>query len=123
MPQYRHLSAAAAIAAGSLVAFSSVAAAHPGHGFDNVWVDTEGVNEFEAAPGDRDLLIGLGGGDVILAGDRHDHVFGGGGADSIRGGGKTAKQVCAQHGPLTGDQLSRLGSFNNHCKYVLLRER
>ena len=38
MPQFRHLGAAAATVAGALVVTASVAAAHPGHKYDHVFM-------------------------------------------------------------------------------------
>jgi hypothetical protein len=98
MPQYRHLSAMAVMVAALLLAFSSVASAHPGHRFwasrfDNIWRNTEGLDAFTAAPGDRDLIIGLGGDDTLDAGDRRDVVVGGPGNDTITGGDQNDRLV------------------------------
>jgi Ca2+-binding RTX toxin-like protein len=99
MPQYRHLSFAVAITAVLLLVLASVATAHPFHGkwhrgFDNVWVDRmgdAGLNVFTAEPGDRDLIIGRDGDDVLDAGDRRDVVRGNTGNDTITGGSGSDK--------------------------------
>jgi hypothetical protein len=82
MSRYRNLSAAAAMVSVSVLAFSSAAAAHPGHDFDNVWIGTPSDDSYEAQPGDRDLLIGRAGNDKIAAGDKRDVVRAGPGDDS-----------------------------------------
>jgi Ca2+-binding RTX toxin-like protein len=91
MPQFRRLSATVAMVAVLTLAFSSIASAHwgPWHRFlrfDNVWIDTAGVNEFTAKTGDRDRIVGLGGDDALDAGDRNDLVRGGTGDDTMNGG-------------------------------------
>ena len=91
MPQLRHLLASMVLATLVVTVLASVVTAHPGHrmrlrAFDSIWVDLRDVGSFTAAPGDRDLVIGLGGDDVLAAGDLHDHVLGGPGNDTIDGG-------------------------------------
>ncbi len=92
MPQIRTLGAATAIVAAGVMVISSVAAAHPGHRhfgphvFDNVWIDTEGEDAYEAPDGSRDKIIGLAGNDVLFAKDKRDLVRGNTGDDAIDGG-------------------------------------
>jgi Ca2+-binding RTX toxin-like protein len=98
MPRIRTLGATTALVAAGVMVLSSVAAAHDGPhfgpwGFDNRWVGTDGPDEYTAPDESRDLIIGLGGDDVLRAGDRRDLVRGGDGDDKIAGGPGSDKIV------------------------------
>ena len=91
MPKRRQLLASLGVAMLLSIGLASIVTAHPRHGhpfrsFDNIRIDHRGLDVFVALSGDRDLVYGLGGGDAISSGDRHDHVFGGLGGDSIVAG-------------------------------------
>jgi Ca2+-binding RTX toxin-like protein len=95
MPTRRTLTASFALAALLVTGLASLATAHPGRHdrhshpirwFDNIRIDHRGLDAFTALPGDRDLVFGLGGDDVIFSGDMHDHVFGHPGDDTIDAG-------------------------------------
>jgi Ca2+-binding RTX toxin-like protein len=106
MPQIRTLGAASALVAAGVMVLSSVASAHPGPHFgpatfDNVWVDTEGLDEYKAPEDSRDKIVGLAGDDKLQAGDKRDLVFGNRGKDAIDGGEGRDKIV----GGLGGDRL------------------
>lgn len=91
MSRIRILSATAVMVAVLVPLSSSLVAAQDApwrwpHRFDNIWIDTRGLDTYTALPGDRDLLIGLEGDDVLQAGDERDVVHGDRGRDSIDGG-------------------------------------
>lgn len=91
MPKRRQLLVSLGTAVLLSIGLGSVAVAHPNHGhsfrhFDNIRIDHRGLDSFVAQSGDRDLVLGLGGNDVIDTADRHDHVFGGHGNDTILAG-------------------------------------
>jgi hypothetical protein len=92
MPQIRRLGATIALVAAMLMIVSSVAAAHPGHHrfgpreFDSIWIGTTGPDEYTAAAGNRDKIIGRAGNDVLDGGDKQDVVRGNRGQDAILGG-------------------------------------
>jgi Ca2+-binding RTX toxin-like protein len=95
MPTRRTLTVSIAVAGLLVTGFASIATAHPGHDrrhvhplreFDNIRIDHRGLDAFTAFPGDRDLVFGLGGDDVISTGDMHDHVLGHPGNDTIDAG-------------------------------------
>lgn len=91
MPQIRTLGATTALVATGVMVLSSVAAAHAGphYGpwqFDNVWIDTEALDEYTAPEDSRDKIIGLEGDDVLKAGNKRDLVRGNEGDDRIAGG-------------------------------------
>ncbi len=91
MSHFRSLGATIALVAAGLVVLSSVALAHGGphfgpNRFDNRWVGTPEADVFTAPEGSRDLIIGLGGNDRLLAGDRRDVIVGDRGDDAIDGG-------------------------------------
>jgi hypothetical protein len=81
----------AAMVAAQLLVVPAMASAHgPGWHmswrFDVIWIDRDGADIFVAAPGDRDLVIGRDGDDVLDAGDERDRVHGNQGADTLEGG-------------------------------------
>ena len=92
MPQIRRLGAAIAIVAAMLIVFTSVAAAHPNrdrfrsHGFDSIRIGTTGDDEYTAAEGNRDKIIGRAGNDVLDGNDKRDLIRGNSGNDVILGG-------------------------------------
>ena len=91
MLRMRTLGAAIALVATGAMALSSVAAAQAGPQFgpwefDNRWVGTDEADEYTAPDQSRDLIIGLGGDDVLRAGDGSDKIVGGLGDDRLHGG-------------------------------------
>ena len=94
MPQLRRLAATTALVAVLLLVFTSVASAHRGpnpdrfgpHGFDSLWIGSNGDDKYEAAAGNRDKIIGRAGNDYLDGGDKRDLIRGNRGKDSILGG-------------------------------------
>ncbi len=54
--------------------------------FDVIWIDHDDANTFAAAPGERNLVIGLAGDDALDGGDERDRLIGGTGNDALVGG-------------------------------------
>lgn len=107
MPRVRILAAILAMVAASQLVVPAVTVAHDGprdglwHSqaarwwrvealwwwrFDVIWIDHDSVNTFTAAPGDRNLVVGLGGDDALDGGDEQDRLVGGTGNDALVGG-------------------------------------
>lgn len=115
MLRMRTLGAAIALVATGAMALSSVAAAQAGPRFgpwefDNRWVGTDEADEYTAPDQSRDLIIGLGGDDILRAGDRSDLVRGNDGDDRIAGGAGSDKIVGGLgddrlHGGLHADKI------------------
>jgi RTX calcium-binding nonapeptide repeat (4 copies) len=108
MPKRRQLLVSLGIAGLLSIGLASVVTAHPHHGhpfrhFDNIRIDHQGTNAFTATPGHRDLVLGLGGDDVINSLDKHDHVLGGNGDDTIdTGEGRDLALGGTGHDRITG---------------------
>lgn len=91
MPRVRPLAVMAAMVAAQLLVVPAMATAHgPGWHtswrFDVIWIDRDGADTFVAAPGDRNLIVGRDGDDILDAGDERDRVHGNQGADTLEGG-------------------------------------